>query len=80
MLFNSNNGLAQQIDEKVYWMGTIEVSLGKLSEFHVFNVKELVPLLEKRGNKPVAIWQTIVGDIEEVIFVAEFENMAVYQN
>ena len=32
----------------------------------------------KHGYKQVATWQTIVGDIEEVIFVAEFENMAAY--
>ncbi len=34
--------------------------------------------MEKHGYKQVVTWQTIVGDIEEVIFVAEFENMAAY--
>jgi hypothetical protein len=80
MLFNSNDGLAQQPGDKVYWMVTIEISLGKLAEYHAFNEKELAPLMEKHGYKPVATWQTIVGDIEEVIFVAEFENMATYHN
>jgi len=42
------------------------------------NEKELAPLTEKHGYKPVATWQTIVGDIEQVISVAEFENMAAY--
>ncbi len=72
------NGQAQQLGDKVYWMVTSEVSLGKLAEYHAFNEKELAPLMEKHGYKPVATWQTIVGDIEEVIFVAEFENMAAY--
>ncbi len=72
------NGQAQQLGDKVYWMVTTEVSIGKLAEYHAFNEKELAPLMEKHGYKPVATWQTIVGDIEEVIFVAEFENMAAY--
>jgi antibiotic biosynthesis monooxygenase (ABM) superfamily enzyme len=72
------NGQAQQLGDKVYWMVTTEVSLGKLAEYHAFNEKELAPLMEKHGYKQIATWQTIVGDIEEVITVAEFENMAAY--
>ena len=78
LLLNFNDALAQQLGNKVYWMLTTEVPIGKLAEFHAFNEKEVAPLMEKQGYKPVATWQTIVGDIEEVLFVAEFESMAAY--
>jgi len=78
LFLNSADGLAQQASEKVYWMVTVEVSLGNLAEYHKFNSQEMKPLMEKHGYKPVATWQTIVGDIEEVIFVAEFKNMTAY--
>ena len=78
LLLNYNDGLAQQLGDKVYWMSTTEIPVGKLTEYHALNEKELRPLMEKHGYKPVATWQTIVGDIEEVIFIAEFENMAAY--
>jgi NIPSNAP len=69
---------AQQLESKVYWMATITVPIGKLTEYHTFAEKELMPLQAKHGYKFVAAWQTIVGDIEEVVVVAEFESMAVY--
>lgn len=78
LLLNYNNGLAQQLGDKVYWMLTTEIPVGKLTEYHALNEKELAPLFEKHGYKPVATWQTIVGDIQEVLFVAEFESMAAY--
>ena len=73
-----NVGFAQQANEKVYWMVTTEVALNNLPEFHAFMGKELAPLMEKHGYMPVAAWQTIVGDIEEVVSVSEFENMTAY--
>jgi len=76
LLFNI--GFAQQASEKVYWMVTTEVALNNLPEFHAFMGKELAPLMEKHGYKPVVAWQTIVGDIEEVVSVSEFENMTAY--
>lgn len=78
VLLNSNVIKAQDSGEKVFWMITIEVPLGKLESFHSFNSRELLPLMIEYGYSPVATWQTIVGDIEEVIFVAEFESMAAY--
>lgn len=72
------NGYGQQMDEKVYWMVTIDVSMGKLADFHAFNGKEMSPAMDRYGYKPVVVWQTIVGDIEQVIFVAEFVNMEAY--
>jgi len=78
ILFNANHIKAQNSEDKVYWMATVEVSLGKLEAYHSFNSRELLPLMIENGYNPVATWQTIVGDIEEVIFVAEFENMEAY--
>jgi hypothetical protein len=73
-----SSGVAQQLGEKVYWMSTVEVSMSKLQSYYTFNANELIPLMKEHGYLPVASWQTIVGDIEEVIFVAEFENMEAY--
>jgi NIPSNAP len=80
VILNSNDMFSQQLGDKVYWMSTVEVSISKLQSYYTFNAKELVPLMEESGYTPVASWQTIVGDIEEVIFVAEFENMEAYHN
>ncbi len=80
ILLSQSSGMAQQLGYKVYWMSTVEVSMSKLQSYYSFNAKELIPLMEEHGYTPVASWQTIVGDIEEVIFVAEFENMEAYHN
>jgi hypothetical protein len=76
--FTFDDGAAQQLGDKVYWMAITEVPLAKLPEYHAWSEKELVPLMEKHGYYFVAGWQTIVGDFEEVISVSEFENMAAY--
>ena len=78
ILLSQSSGMAQQLGEKVYWMSTVEVSMSKLQSYYIFNANELIPLMEEHGYTPIASWQTIVGDIEEVIFVAEFENMEAY--
>jgi len=80
ILLNHSSGMAQQLGDKVYWMSTVEVSVSKLQSYYIFCANELIPLMEEHGYTPVASWQTIVGDIEEVIFVAEFENMEAYHN
>ena len=78
ILLSQNNGMTQQLGDKVYWMSIIEVSVGKLESYHAFNSRELLPLMEENGYTTIAVWQTIVGNIEEVIFVAEFESMEAY--
>ena len=80
ILIGQSSGMAQQLGDKVYWMSTVEVSLSKLESYYIFSANELIPLMEENGYTPIASWQTIVGDIEEVIFVAEFENMEAYHN
>ncbi len=78
LLGSHTDSLTQQQTTKVYWMSTVVVPLGKLPEYHAFAEKELIPLQEKHGYHYVAGWQTIIGDIEEVITVAEFDNMDAY--
>ena len=72
-------GIAQQAD-KVFWMVTVEVPLAHLSDYHALVEQEQMPLMEKHGYHFVVTWQTIVGNIEEVISVAEFDNMAAYHD
>jgi hypothetical protein len=69
---------AQQKGGKVYWMSTVTVPLGRMQDYHAFAAKELIPEQEKNGYHFVAGWQTIIGDIEEVVVVAEFDNMDAY--
>lgn len=78
LLLVPTNSITQQADEKVYWMATFEVPLVNLEKFHASISQEFVPLAEKHGYHIIAGWQTIVGNIEEVILVAEFENMGAY--
>jgi len=78
VILMGSNSLAQKLGEKVYWMATIEVKLSKLSEYHAVVQKEQMPAMEKYGYKFVGIWQTIIGDIENVIFISEFEDMNAY--
>ncbi len=73
-----SNLLAQQPQAKVYWMITIEIPLAKLGEYHQLAAAELAPMQEKYGYKFIGSWQTIVGNIEQVISIAEFENMEAY--
>jgi len=78
LLLTANCSLAQQKSAKVYWMVTTTVPLSKIPEYHRFAEKELFPALEKYGYTIVAGWQTIIGEIEEVIVVAEFDDMNAY--
>ena len=73
-----NNSVAQKLGDKVYWMATVEVRLSKLPDYHSLLQNEQMPAMEKYGYKFVAVWQTIVGDIEHVIFLAEFPDMNAY--
>ena len=74
----SANAESQQLGQRVYWMAVTEVSIGQLSEYHAFAEKEMNPLMENHGYRIIATWQTIVGEIEEVVMVAEFESMTAY--
>jgi len=63
ILLSQSNGIAQQLGDKVYWMSTVEVSVGKLESYHAFNSRELLPLMEENGYTTIAVWQTIVGKL-----------------
>ena len=69
---------AQELGEKVYWMATAEVPIANLAAFHEYAGNTLLPLQERHGYNFIVVWQTIVGDIEEVVMVAEFEKLAAY--
>jgi len=79
LLMTHTDSPAQEQSAKVYVMITVTVPLGKLPEYHALAEKELIPLQEKHGWRFTAGWQTIIGDIEETIRVAEFDNMDAYQ-
>jgi len=78
LLMTHTDSLAQQQSAKIYVMITVTVPLGKLPEYHALAEKELIPLQEKSGYRFVAGWQTIIGDIEETIRVAEFDNIEAF--
>ena len=78
LLLLSSNAESQQLGQRVYWMAVTEVSIGQLSEYHAFAEKAMNPLMENHGYRIIATWQTIVGEIEEVVMVAEFESMVAY--
>jgi hypothetical protein len=79
LLASHQDSPAQPGSTKVYWMVTTTVPLGNLPKYHELAAKELIPLKEKHGYHFVCGWQTIIGDIEEVIYVAEFDNFEAYQ-
>lgn len=70
--------VAQTAPDKIYWMQTITVPLSKLQSFHAFNAEKALPFLRANGYPVKMVWQTLVGDIEEVMFVAEFDSMDEY--
>ena len=79
VLVLSQAGFAtQQSGQKVFWMVTAQVPIADLPAYHALAAEELVPLQARHGYNWVASWQTIVGDIEETISVAEFESMDAY--
>jgi hypothetical protein len=78
VMLPGSNSIAQKLGEKVYWMATVEVPLGNLTDYHSLLQKEQLPTMEKHGYAIVGVWQTIVGDIENVIILAEFTDMNAY--
>jgi hypothetical protein len=77
-LIPNTNSVAQKLSGKVFWMATIEVPLGNLADYHALLQKEQIPVMEKYGYKFVGVWQTIVGNIEDVIILGEFDDMNSY--
>jgi hypothetical protein len=78
VVLSGSNSVAQKLSGKVYWMATIQVPLGNLADYHALLQKEQLPAMEKYGYKFVGVWQTIVGDIEDVILLSEFDDMNAY--
>jgi hypothetical protein len=59
----------------VYLHVTVEIQRGKLKEWTNIFEKELVPLLNKYGQKLVGAWKTTVGTYDEVTDLYVFENL-----
>ena len=69
---------AQRTSDKVFWMAVVEVPIAKLPQFHTLAAETIMPWFEDHGCHWVASWQTIVDDVEGVVYVAEFENIGAY--
>ena len=74
----TSTSMAAPKSAKVFWMVTAEVPLAKLPAYHQLNAEKISPLQLEHGYSWVVSWQTIVGEIEEVIAVAQFESMDDY--
>ncbi|UCG86491.1 MAG: NIPSNAP family protein [Gemmatimonadota bacterium] len=69
---------AKQPSDKVFWMTISEVPIESLQQFHTLSAETIMPLFEDHGCRWVASWQTVIGDVEEVVNVAEFESIDAY--
>ncbi len=61
---------------KVYLHVTVQVNRGKVDEWSTLYRDEFIPLIEKYGQKLVAVWRTSIGTYDEITDVYEFESMA----
>jgi len=69
---------AKPPSDKVYWMTISEVPVERLQQFHDLSAETIIPLFEDHGCRWVASWQTVIGDVEEVVNVVEFESIDAY--
>ena len=69
---------AKQPSDKVFWMTISEVPIESLEQFHTLSAETMMPLFEDHGCRWVASWQTVIGDVQEVVNVAEFETIGAY--
>ncbi|KPJ85521.1 MAG: hypothetical protein AMS18_16240 [Gemmatimonas sp. SG8_17] len=69
---------AKQPSDKIYWMTISEVPVERLQQFHELSAETIIPLFEDHGCRWVASWQTVIGDVEEVVNVVEFETIDAY--
>jgi hypothetical protein len=60
----------------VYLHVTIQIQRGKLKEWTNIFEKEILPLLNKFGQKMAGAWNTTVGTYDEVTHLYVFENLA----
>jgi hypothetical protein len=69
---------ASEADDKIFWMTISEVPIENLQEFHAVSADVVIPLLEDHGCRWVASWETVIGDVQEVVNVVEFESLDAY--
>ncbi len=71
---------AKQPSEKIYWMTISEVPFEHLQQFHDLSAETIIPLFEDHGCRWVASWQTVIGNVQEVVNVVEFETIDAYHS
>jgi len=73
------NAIAQKDSSKVIWMCTTKIAYAKIPEFESFFQHEMLPVYNEAGYHIIANWENMVGDLEELIYVAEFHSLADYE-
>jgi len=68
----------KQPNDKVFWMTVSEVPIESLQQFHILSAERMIPLFENHGCRWVASWQTVIGDVQELVNVVEFESIGAY--
>ena len=66
--------------DRIYWMTISEVPFERLQQFHDLSAKTIIPLFEDHGCRWVASWQTVIGDVQKVVNVVEFESIDAYHS
>ncbi len=80
LVFTQVGFTAEPPSDKVYWMTISEVPVERLQRFHDLSAETIIPLFEDHGCRWVASWQTVIGDVEEVVNVVEFESIDAYHS
>jgi hypothetical protein len=60
----------------IYLHVTVQIQRGKLQEWSNLYKKNILPLLNKYGQKLVGAWKTSVGTYDEITDLYEFESLA----
>lgn len=60
----------------IYLVATIQLAPEKVEEFSNILAKDYLPVVSKHGQKLIASWRTVIGNVDEVTDVWEFESLA----
>lgn len=63
----------------IYFQVTFQVQRGKAQEWSDLYEKNILPLMNKYGQKLVGAWKTIVGTYDEITDLYAFENLAEFE-
>lgn len=62
----------------IYLLARVNVAAGKNAEFSEIIGKHIAPAWERAGAKLIGSWETIIGNITEVVDLWQFESMTKY--